>query len=450
MSITHIIMIVRDYMHVRSKMKWKTLLSLYISKKRKKRKTTGYTGMFKRVGRPWNLDSSLPTKDMDSMQSYEEDLSTEECETDTGEFSFHLQAHNSSGEKNLARATPPSSPSSSPPSSSSDVLSSSSSETESDSDDDNNVWKSRFVHHCYEELRNGDMLRNLVENLYVAGCLPDFMTLVNQLASGDLSPSNIAFLLCLEHAKWQSLKTTTQMGFRDVMKKFWLVVYRLLKGKGIRFFSGPKNYGQVITSKATRENYDPKKSDINFAIPDERYLRCQDRILGCIVQPGIIESSLNILQNHKDVVLMADCKWLAKGLKGDRAGDVDLWGHEKNPTLQDKLQKFREDCNVLSNQIKSLPNASVLQCYTNLKYTLKLTTTKIRDVREIENTERKRLLNYEKLNPDPNYKAAAKGACRLHIYDCKIFITNTLELNKNISKCTSFLQKMNAHLTQST
>ena len=125
------------------------------------------------------------------------------------------------------------------------------------------------MRHCYEELRNGDMLRNLVENLYVTGCLPDFMTLVNQLASGDLSPSNIAFLLCLEHAKWQLLKTTTQMRFRDVTKKFWLVVYHLLKGKGIQFFSGPKNYRQVITSEATRGNYDPKKSDINFAVPDE-------------------------------------------------------------------------------------------------------------------------------------------------------------------------------------
>ena len=400
--------------------------------------------MFKRVGRPRKLDSPLPTKDMDTTQSYEEDLSTEECKTDTGEFSFHFQSQNcSDGEKNLARAnlpSPSSSPSSSFPSSSDVPSSSSSLETESDSDDDD-VWRSQFVHHCYQELRNGDTLRNLVENLYVTGCLPDFMTLINQLASGDLSPSNIAFLLCLERARWQSLKTTTQMRFRDVTKKFWLVVYRLLKGKGIRFFSGPKNYRQVITSKATRGNYDPKKSDINFAVPDKQYLHCQDRILGRIVQPGIIESSLNILQNHKDVVLMADCKQLAKGLKGDWAGDVDLWGHEKIPTLQDKLQTFWEDHHVLSNQIKSLPNASVLQCYTNLKYTLKLTTTKIQDVREIENAERKRLLNYEKLSPDPNYKAAAKGACRSHIYDCKIFITNALELNKDICKCMSFLQK---------
>ena len=95
------------------------------------------------------------------------------------------------------------------------------------------------------------------------------MLLVTQLASGKLSPLNIAFILCLERAQWQSLKSTTQMRFRDVTKKFWLVVYRLLKGKGIRFFSGPKNYGQVISKTTTRGNYNPEKSDINFAVPDE-------------------------------------------------------------------------------------------------------------------------------------------------------------------------------------
>ena len=89
------------------------------------------------------------------------------------------------------------------------------------------------------------------------------MLLVTQLASGKLSPLNIAFLLCLEHAKWQSLKSTTQMRFREVTKKFWLVVYHLLKGKGLHFFSGPRNCGQVILKVTTRGKYDPEKSEIN-------------------------------------------------------------------------------------------------------------------------------------------------------------------------------------------
>ena len=134
------------------------------------------------------------------------------------------------------------------------------------------------------------------------------MLLVTQIVNGQLSPLNITFLLCLKHAKWQSLKSTTQMKYRDVTKRFWLVVYQLLKGKGLRFFSGPKNYSQVVSKDTTRGKYDPKKSEINFAVPDEQYLRCQDKILGQIIPPGMIDDSFKIVQHHQDVVLMADCK----------------------------------------------------------------------------------------------------------------------------------------------
>ena len=76
--------------------------------------------------------------------------------------------------------------------------------------------------------RSVDFLTALISVLHQSGCLCDFMLLVTQLAEGSFSPMNIAFLLCLERAKWQSLITTTQMRFRAVTKKFWLVVYRLL------------------------------------------------------------------------------------------------------------------------------------------------------------------------------------------------------------------------------
>ena len=138
---------------------------------------------------------------------------------------------------------------------------------------------------------------------------------------------------------------------------------------------------------------------------------------------------------------MADCKRIAKGLRSDRMWDVDLWGHEKPPTLQQKLNQFRGECNHIKRSIELLPNASLLDVHDNLKYLLQLITYKIRDVREIENVERKRLLIYEKLNPDPNYKSSAKGACRAHIYDCKMFINNALELNQSLCKYISLLQK---------
>ena len=104
--------------------------------------------------------------------------------------------------------------------------------------------------------------------------------------------------------------------------------------------------------------------------------------LGQLIPPGIIKDSMKIIENHKDIVLMADCKRLAKGLRSDRMGDVDLWGHEKPPILQQKLNKFWDECNHINISIESLPNASLLDVHDNMKYLLKLITTRIRDVRE--------------------------------------------------------------------
>ena len=109
---------------------------------------------------------------------------------------------------------------------------------------------------------------------------------------------------------------------------------------------------------------------------------------------------------------MAHCKRLAKGLRSDRMGNIDLWGHEKPPVLQQKLNKFRDECNHINISIESLPNASLLDVHDNMKYLMKLIATKIRDMREIENMECKRLLNHEKCNANPNYKSSAKGPCR--------------------------------------
>ena len=236
-------------------------LSLYMSKIRVKRLRALRAS---RLGRPriLKLKRPLPTKDLDSTMSYEQ-FTTDECPTDRGEYDddvMDVQFKISVTHENDAvpRASPPpASPG-----------------TESD-DSDGNIWDRPYINYCFQQLRNNQLLRNLVEKLYTAECLQDFMLLITQIADGNLSPLNIAFLLCLERARWQSLKTTTLMRFRPVTKKFWLVVYRLLKGKGLRFFSGPKNYSQVISKKTKKGRYNPHNAEVNFAVPDECYLRRQ-------------------------------------------------------------------------------------------------------------------------------------------------------------------------------
>ena len=119
---------------------------------------------------------------------------------------------------------------------------------------------------------------------------------------------------------------------------------------------------------------------MNFAVPDERYLRQQDQQMGCIIQPGLINESSRLIEDHDDIVLMADCKRVAKGLRSDIMGDVNLWGHEHPPTLQEKLHDFKEECVHMNQLIQSLPDADAEECHINLRYILHLLTTKIRDI----------------------------------------------------------------------
>ena len=119
---------------------------------------------------------------------------------------------------------------------------------------------------------------------------------------------------------------------------------------------------------------------MNFAVPDECYLHQQDQQMGCIIQPGLINESMKLIENHDDIVLMADCKRVAKGLRSDNMGDVNLWGHEHPPTLQEKLHDFNEERLYMNQLIQSLPDADVDQCHVDLKYILHLLTTKIRDI----------------------------------------------------------------------
>ena len=119
---------------------------------------------------------------------------------------------------------------------------------------------------------------------------------------------------------------------------------------------------------------------MNFAVPNEHYLHQQDQRVGCIVQPGLINESMKLIKDHDDIALMADCKRVAKGLRSDNMGDVNLWGHEHVPTLQEKLHDFKDECLYMNQLIQSLPNADVDQCHVDLKYISHLLTTKIRDI----------------------------------------------------------------------
>ena len=153
----------------------------------------------------------------------------------------------------------------------------------------------QFIDECIDKLSNREMWTQIVRNLDKEKNLNDFMTFIQSLYSGDLPMDNIVFLLLLERAKFSSLENTVGMRYRKVTKLFWSIVYRLCKSTGLKFFSGSKNWGQVVSNVSERSRYDGSNSKINFAVPDERILRCIKSRLPKVIPPGKIQQSIDLL-----------------------------------------------------------------------------------------------------------------------------------------------------------
>ena len=182
---------------------------------------------------------------------------------------------------------------------------------------------------CIEYLSNEDLWKSLVPKLNDSGNLVDFVTFIKCLQSGAIPMDNIVFLLMLERARFGARQNTCGMRYREVTKLFWSIVYRLCKSSGLKFFSGPKNWGQVVSKETSKGHYKGVNSKINFAVPNEKMLRSINNKLPKVIPPGIIEKSLHLLKDQKDVILMADGKLVSKGLGSNFLGDVNLFGHEK-------------------------------------------------------------------------------------------------------------------------
>ena len=284
------------------------------------------------------------------------------------------------------------------------------------------------------------LLKKLIDVLYSNNCLHDFMLLIQQIANKSIPVTNIAFLLCLERAKWQSLASTVPMRFRTIAKKIWSVVYRLLKGKWIQFFSGTKNWGHIISKMSKRGQMNPKDSEINFAVPNEWYLHDTDRNMGKIIPPGIITKSCEILQNKQNIMILGDIKRISRGLGWNRYGDVNLWGFEDPPSLKEKTEQTEREINFMELMLNDFNDLDDIDKFVKLKQLIKIITLRIKNVQHLQVAEGKTLEKYEKASSSPQNYESVKSAAKTYIYDCKLFVKSALSINGQICELLSSIQ----------
>ena len=141
------------------------------------------------------------------------------------------------------------------------------------------------------------------------------MALIKQIACGNVPVTNMSFLLALEVGLLHSLNNSTQMRYRSNTALFWDVALSIGSPRLLRLFSSDKHFGQVNSGECIRSKYPPKKGNYNFAVPDERTLRKSKTQIPKDVPCGIINESLDMLDNSKEYILSLDGKQVGPGLK---------------------------------------------------------------------------------------------------------------------------------------
>ena len=201
----------------------------------------------------------------------------------------------------------------------------------------------------------------------------------------------------------------------------------------------------MVSNECGRSRYRPEKSKINFAVPSESVLRYINRRLPKVIPPGKIHQSLDLLSNQKDVVLMADGKLVTKGLKENFCGDVNLFGHEIDPNINDLENEIQRHLEYISNCTCNFGLAEPSDKYHMLSDLLNVITVVIGMIRKFGSNEMKWLRTYEKsVFSDQKYMKVI-STCKTNIYASKIWVKKVLKINLEIHDIMAQLQK-NKHL----
>ncbi|XP_060589874.1 uncharacterized protein LOC132745056 [Ruditapes philippinarum] len=181
----------------------------------------------------------------------------------------------------------------------------------------------------------------VIDYLHSEGQLEMYTKFTSLLADRKLPLTNIAFLLFSDVVNWFTLESSKKMRYSNDVKLFWNIGLKLFKGKFLRFMSGWKNQGQ--------SNHNPSESSINFAVPSRGYLEnsfMSDKFKN--MQPGILHDMINLISESdpnksKTFKLCVDGKKINAGLTKQKYGDVNLWGLEGPPSLEEREGKLESD-----------------------------------------------------------------------------------------------------------
>ena len=92
-----------------------------------------------------------------------------------------------------------------------------------------------------------DMLPGILGIMKETGREEDFLSVMKHIHNGRLQ-NNISLHLLLDIGQFLRQETVYSQRYDKTTKDFWTLVYKLFRGKGLRFFGGIKGEGQNVES----------------------------------------------------------------------------------------------------------------------------------------------------------------------------------------------------------
>ena len=241
-----------------------------------------------------------------------------------------------------------------------------------------------YLDESCRKLGNNNIINLLLRKMNEEHLLSHFMAFVDGIVNESISVSNISILLAMEYSYLMSLGTTTQMRYREETCKFWECVRNIGGPKLMRLFSSDKHFGKVISKECDKNKYNPTVGNFNFAVPDDKILNRSKTNIPSSVEPGIITDSIKLIDKTKQIVLSMDGKQTGKGLNNKGQGDVNLWGFEGPPSLQETLHENQREVNFFNNLALQLTDETTFceSAIKKLKFALQISSNKCKNLRE--------------------------------------------------------------------
>ena len=243
------------------------------------------------------------------------------------------------------------------------------------------------------------LLPSVLDSLSNSNQKETFMKFARMVASGQFPMNNIAYLLFMDVVDWFSSDSTTKMRYSEDTKKFWRVGLKLFRGKFLRFMSGMKNKGQLPGETACSGVYKPLESKVNFAVPNRSILDHMDHPIDAS-SPKVMTDMIDMINQNdpkqtNSYKVCVDGKKINSGTHGQKLGDVNLWGFESSPSLEERVSLYNKDIEVIHDlqellvvlQIQELQFLE--ECSDNqrerlsshLKQVISILGTRLRDLR---------------------------------------------------------------------